>query len=449
MEPRKLTVAAILALVLASAGMARVERAFGRDYYVANTPGPGAGTREVPFGMADLPGPDGRLTKALEVLEPGDTLWFKGGEYALRTGPGKQYYFLGYIRPARSGRPGKPISFRACPGEAVVFRGEGGQPILGNNDGRALDYVRYEGFTVHGNIYRISGQGAEVAYCEVIGQFADTADNHPGIRLERADGAWIHHNIIRGWKGKSGNSCAVQAYTSENCIVEDNYVHDNTLGLRDKDSGINNIYRRNLVLRNETDAFCGNNQGKHMKVTICDNVLDGGVALGFIVDGTQVHDNLIFGNRLAGHWAGELWNSHLWNNIVIAPGKHVTAYNESKNAFVSTGDKKHLAYMDYNVYTAPAKYSFGGEVFDMERIRAGGFERHSHVVEGAGEIFKDEQSWELLPKWKTAGRDGDALGPEDVALLLDLRRYGPAGRDANSANKTSEIHRTQEGREGR
>ena len=30
------------------------------------------------------------------------------------------------------------------------------------------------------------------------------------------------------------------------------------------------------------------------------------------------------------HWAGELWNTRLWNNIVMAQGKAVTAYNESR-----------------------------------------------------------------------------------------------------------------------
>jgi len=57
---------------------------------------------------------------------------------------------------------------------------------------------------------------------------------------------------------------------------------------------------------------------------------------------------------------------------------------------------------------------------------------------GSGLGTKDEQSWELLPKWKTAGRDADAVGPENVSLVLDLRRYGPAGRDykAGKALKT-------------
>jgi hypothetical protein len=48
----------------------------------------------------------------------------------------------------------------------------------------------------------------------------------------------------------------------------------------------------------------------------------------------------------------------------------------------------------------------------------------------ARDIFKDEHSSDLLPRGRTAGRDGKAVGPENVALVLDLRRYGPAGRTA-------------------
>jgi len=420
----------LTAVVMAMAAAALSHVARGADYYLANKPGSGSGTKDDPFGLADLPRPDNKPTRPLAVLQPGDTLWFKGGEYALHTGPVKDYYAVGYLRPARSGETGKPISFCACPGERVVLTAaSGGQPIFGNLD---RDYVRHEGFVVKGTIGHVGGKGAEIAYCEIIGQYVDTADNHDGIRVEHADGAWIHHNIIHGVQGKSGNSVGIKIYKSENLVVEDNYIYDNTRGIFDKDSGINNTYRRNFLTQNRLEQFHGNNQGKYMVARIYDNVIDGHVALGYLVDGTEVHDNLIRGDMLAGHWAGELWNTHLWNNIVLARGKAVTAYNESKNPFVITGEKKHLAYMDYNLYTAPPKYTFGayaqgrGEAFGMDEMRSRGFERHSQVVAGAGEIFKDEQSWELLPKWKTAGRDGGAVGPENVAAVLDLRRYGPA-----------------------
>ncbi|MBM4033775.1 MAG: hypothetical protein FJ291_18610 [Planctomycetes bacterium] len=248
MTPRRPYVTAILAVVLGWTVVARVGPALAADYYVANKPSSGAGAQEDPFGLADLPGPDGKLSRALSALQPGDTLWFRGGEYRCRTKPGA--YYLGYIRPPRSGEPGKPISFRALPGEAATLvPAEAGQPLLGSNDGGPLNHVRFEGFVVQGTIGWLTGKGIEVAYCEVTGQYVDTADNHDGIRVEGADGAWLHHNIVRGVKGKSGNSTGIKVYKSRNLIVEDNWVYDNIRGIFDKDSGTNNTYRRNFLTK--------------------------------------------------------------------------------------------------------------------------------------------------------------------------------------------------------
>ena len=137
MTARKPNVVAILAVVLASAGMAYVESAGANDYYIANQPGSGAGAKDDPFGLADLPKPDNKPTTPLTVLQPADTLYFKGGEYALHTGPVKNFYYVGYLCPVRSGEPGKPISFRACPDERVVLTAAGGgQPRFGRNAAR-------------------------------------------------------------------------------------------------------------------------------------------------------------------------------------------------------------------------------------------------------------------------------------------------------------------------
>jgi len=416
----------IKTIALAATAAVLVELAFGHDYYIANQPGSGAGTKEDPFGMADLPKPAGRPTTPLTVLQPGDTLYFKGGEYALHTGPVKDYYAVGYLRPARSGEQRKPISFKACPGETVILAtASGGQPIFGNLD---RDFVRHEGFVVRGSIGHVGGKGAEIAYCEIVGQYVDTTDNHDGIRIEHADGARIHHNVIHGVQGKSGNSVGIKIYKSRNLVVEDNWVYDNTRGIFDKDSGINNTYRRNFLTKNRMEQFHGNNQGKYMVAHIYDNVVDGRIALGYLTDGTEVHDNLIRADGLAGHWAGELWNTKLWNNVVLSKTDAITAYNESKNPLVNTGQRRHLAYMDFNVYTAPPKYTFGGKTFTLDDMKERGFEKSSKVVSGSQELFADEKAYALLPPWKAAGRNGDPPGPDDVASILDVTRYGPEAR---------------------
>lgn len=63
--------------------------------------------------------------------------------------------------------------------------------------------------------------------------------------------------------------------------------------------------------------------------------------------------------------------------------------------------------------------------FSLGQMQSSGFEKHSHVVSNVKDVFEDEKSYKLLPKWKTAGRYGDAVGPENIAVVLDTTRYGP------------------------
>jgi hypothetical protein len=65
-------------------------------------------------------------------------------------------------------------------------------------------------------------------------------------------------------------------------------------------------------------------------------------------------------------------------------------------------------------------------VFTLTEMSSMGFEQNAAVVRDASEVFVDETSYVLRERWKTAGRNGDAPGPDDVALVLDPTRYGPA-----------------------
>ena len=85
------------------------------DYYLANKPGSGSGTKDDPFGLADLPNPDNKPTRPLTVLQPGDTLWFQGGEYAFHTGPVKD------VNLTRYGPAGRTATTSAA--DAKVHRG--------------------------------------------------------------------------------------------------------------------------------------------------------------------------------------------------------------------------------------------------------------------------------------------------------------------------------------
>jgi hypothetical protein len=276
----------------------------------------------------------------------------------------------------------------------------------------------------------MNAKGCTIGYCEVIGNCIASGDNHDGVRIERAPDSRIHHCIIRDVKGDSPNSAGIKVYSkgAKNVTIEDNYIHDNTAGVLDKDFGVQNTYRRNYFTQNGAE-FYGNNQGGPALYYIYDNVFDGEIELHAGNTGTEIHDNLLRCGQLAGAWAGGVAKTKIWNNIVISNATSIMACQMKQQQLSAA-----LAYIDDNVYDAEPAYDFGEYASNRQRLslsqmQSAGFEKNSHVVSSARGIFEDEKSYKLLPKWKTAGRDGDAVGPENIALVLDTTRYGPFSRE--------------------
>lgn len=433
------------------------------EYFISNKPGSGAGTKDDPFGMADLPRAEDMRSEgaALSALHPGDTLTFLPGVYELRT---SDQTVFGYIRPVRSGEAGKPITFRAQPGGEVVLRSVSGtQGVLGTvkiRGWQALDYIRFFGFVIEFhqafdkqknpelNGMRLQGRNNEVGWCRFVGQYLPTTNNFDGIRVERATNARIHHNEIVGWKGNHWNATGIKVYTSDNCIFEDNYIHGNQAGIYEKDAAAGNIYRRNYVTDNATVAFLGSNQTAKERAdarySVHDNVFIGRVNLLTLSRGIEFHNNLVLppagdGGR-AGYMVhasgGRVYQTKVWNNVCITGRGEVVAYGLDHTRWSANPPSSPLAYCDHNVYDArPAyrfgRYSGGEDVFSLEQMREMGFERNSKVVSSAAEIYEDQTTYRLKPQWLKAGRDGDPVGPDDVAKILDTKRYGPSAMPAS------------------
>jgi hypothetical protein len=367
------------------------------------------------------------INHAATVLQAGDTVLVKEGTYNVGASPG---WAAPAVGPSHSGTVDNPITFQACPGHRVTITTSGGQAAIGSN----RDYVVWDGFIVDmadrmKGIIIFGAKGCVVRYCEVRGNYVASNDNHDGIRIERAPDCRIHHNVIHGVQGNGANSAGIKVYSKgvKNVIVEDNYIHDNTAGAFDKDFGVENTYRRNYFTRNKTH-FYGNNQGGPARYYIHDNVFDGKIELHAGNTGTEIHDNLFRSDSLAGAWAGGVADTRIWNNVVISQARSIAACQNKRQDLASA-----LAFMDYNVYDAQPGYDFGEytsdrQRFSLDQMQAQGFEENSHVVASARDVFEleDEGSYTLLPRWKTAGRNGDAMGPEDVASILDLSRYGPS-----------------------
>lgn len=437
-DMRRISCAGLLASLMLLAAAASLAAA---EYFITNKPGSGTGTAADPFGMADLPDPTSEKlkSKALEILQPGDTLTFRGGDYSIRTLEGP-YYYLGYLRTARHGEPDRRITLRAMIGEKVrLIHAGGAQPMLGGGS-----YVTYEGFTIETGpaaAARIGGEGVEVAYCHIKGVHIDTADNHDGLRIEGASDCRIHHNIIEGVTGRSANSAGIKLYRTKKIVVEDNLIRGNTDGVFDKDSGIGNTYRRNWLTGNREDQFQGNNQGELGRYFIYENVIDGQVNLHYKTDGCEIHNNLVRADTLTGAWAGGALNNTIYNNVVLSKSATVLAFYDHQTSPENGGEKRNLAFMDFNLYTAPPRYSFGQYTkapakLTLEEMREKGYEKNSQVA-GASEIFQDETTWRLKPRWTKAGRDGGPVGPDNVAEILDVTRYGPEARKAAAAKSVA------------
>ncbi len=201
------------------------------------------------------------INHAARILRAGDTALVKEGIYNVGASAN---WAVPAVNPSHSGTKDSPITFKAFPEHRVKINTSGGQAAIGSN-GR--DYIVWESFVVDmadraKGILIMGAKGCVVGYCEVIGNYVDTTDNHDGIRVEKAPDSRIHHCIIRNVKGNSPNSAGIKVYSkgAKNVVVEDNYIHDNTAGVFDKDFGVKNTYRRNYLTRNKMQ-FYGNNQG--------------------------------------------------------------------------------------------------------------------------------------------------------------------------------------------
>ncbi len=421
--------------------------ALGKDFYVAPLQGTGgAGTIEDPYKLGDLyslPDPNGLnvLGPALTNLYPGDTLWFRGGAYNLPGWANPNYYWLSVLRPARSGAVGSPIAFRAYPGESVTLSATNGCSVIDNilaDTTRGADYIWIDGFTINGPIGYIGGAHPEISYCEVIGSYAPTVDNHDLIFVNQATNLWVHHNILRNQTGDDDHSSGLKLYNSTNGIIEDNYIHHNGTGVQDKEGDRENTFRRNYIVKNQYHGFLGaNNGGPNPKRHdfIYENVMDSAVDLLDWGDRTEVHDNLLLSSCLINAWPGQdEYRVMVWNNIVLDDTAATTiAYLNQVARFAPN----RIGLFNYNLYTAPPHYQFGEytpegkQDFSLSDMRARDHEPRSSVVDTGLDIFVDYTSWELKPQWQRSGRYLDPLGPApvSVAQIMDTSRYGPRARD--------------------
>lgn len=367
------------------------------------------------------------IRHAADVALAGDLILVKAGTY-IETSP-RDDWDIATLNPVNSGTTTQPIVFQAYANDAVTITNDtAGAPAIGVN-GR--NYVTWQGFTTDREVGVYNSQGIDLRYLNVSGQYVATTDNHDGIRIERSSSTHLQYNSIHGVRGDSWNSAGIKVYTSSNIIVEDNYIYGNTTGIFDKDSGVNNTYRRNYVTNNDL-AFQGNNQGQMATFVVYDNVFKGSGSAGAVQllslnDGSQVHNNLFFSDTMVGTWENTtdtLRNIHIWDNVLVSSASSIDAWYQG---WEWTGHE--FGYFDHNIYTATPTYDVLYKHDDsLTQMRSRGYELSSSVV--VGNVY--DSGWALLPAWQTAGRYGGAVGPSAAALVMNVDRYGPTAVSASS-----------------
>lgn len=454
--------------------------AAGISYYVAPNVGSGAGTIGNPWGISDLFSTDSQYYYpgvALSTLLPGDTLYFRGGSYAL-TGLAwpNSSWLQPMICPTHNGTALQPITLQAYPGEVPAFTTTNitSQPVFGGRlSGLITSYVRVLGMKVTlgpwDNTQHVGqcpavtfgGTGNEVGYFEVIGANIAWSDNHQGIDITSASQAWVHHNnvhdVLNTTLANSANSAGIKIYYSDHCLFEDNYIHNCGSGIFDKGNGILNTFRRNFLTGNIngvglTGNFIGNNNLPPFPSSteyIYDNVIDGAINLMSNGQNHQIYNNLIrnsgdliYGNAplmftTDGSTGSVTSNITAYNNIVLTYGTTPWGFFTPYQTLETVPPP--LAYMDYNVYDTLPQYVFdfdrSNEFYTLSSIHAKGFETHA-AVDSTSNIFVDLTNYAVKTAYQTAGRYGDAVGPRvpigGTGGIMDSSRYGPGALNSGT-----------------
>lgn len=392
--------------------------AAGRHFFVdqhhASASDENPGTEQMPWKT---------IRKAADTVEPGDTVIVKVGHYIELSD--RADWSTAVLSPRNSGTRERPIRFVVFPGHRVTVSAVAHLPAIGQND---RDNILWEGFITDRPIAIFDSQGGEIGYCEIVGKMIPTKDNHDGIRVERSDNCRIRHCSIHGVRGDSWNSAGIKIYGQghRGVVVEDNYIHGNTTGVFDKDTGVDNVYRRNFLTDNGF-CFLGNNQGKEARYFIYDNVIDGHIELMIRNNGSKIHDNLFRSQRVAGSGEREpdtIRNLEMWNNVVVGAGD-IVGYAQ---ATPFTG--RELAYCDHNFYVGRPTYELGKVHVGLDGFLRKGFESHSHQFSKAADVM--DPRGVIVARWRQAGRYRDAPGPENIPLILQIARYGPGGRQQDA-----------------
>ncbi len=409
---------------------------------------------------------------ALNTLQPGDTLYFRGGDYhitdttVVAVGDGRHFQ---YIYPANSGTSGAPITLRSYPGEVAVIYGDAGvqRSIMGCHF-PSRDHVRFLGFKVvlsnftnGANIdteaaFETDGTGTEVGWCEIVGTTIPTntlTDNHCGIFVNNpGTSTWINHNILHEFHGPSMHTEAIISWTPGTTTYEDNWFYNNDYDVIEKgaiggsDGQKQSTWRRNWFQKSgQLEDFIAT-------IFFYDNVVQGSVNIKGYQQNSSFYNNLFMNLYLDGGGYDTVFrmgagvpaiDNNIWNNIAIAETTILKSMGANQ-AYQQADPGATFTYFDYNVYTQQPYYNFSSDSTSytlalFQSSGVGPWEVHA-IKDTIANIFVDTTAYVLKTAYQTAGRGGSfasfvgpgvsnnpATGsPITTAQIINSARYGPA-----------------------
>ncbi len=292
------------------------------------------GTKQLPWKT---------IKKAASIAKPGDIVFIRKGVYDVGN---SEQWSVPAINPKHSGTFDKPIIFKAYPGDKVRIIGS---PMPIGSHGR--DYIIWDGFILgtedgkKGGVIIFSAKGVIIQNCEIIGCYIPTSDNHDGIRVQNSDRIIIRNCKIHGIKGESWNSAGIKFYNVKNAIVENCEIYDCYTGIFDKEEGINNIYRKNIIhdIKPGPSIFIYTQDGfSTYGIKIYQNIIYNSGKVYITTDFPMEHKNIEIYNNIfygTGISARRVVNLQIWNNIFyftnlsINISKHVKFIYSDYNCF--------------------------------------------------------------------------------------------------------------------
>lgn len=318
---------------------ARATLIVGKTYYIDkhNVGGTGCndswpGTKEQPFCT---------FTPASVVLQPGDGVYFRAGEYPTFTF-------------TKSGQQDKYITIAANPEEKVTIKGADDGILL-----KGASYIAISGFDVTGATGNWLG----------------------GIRLTRNNSVYPSHNIIEQntvHDNTGTNTYGIVAEYSSYTIVRKNTVYNSY------QSGIN------LVQNDTIDPgfdLVGNEVREN---TVYGNVLGGGNADGIKIEGWRYKNNTIANNIVYGNGDDgiDTWNSS--GNMIVGNISYNHKGPGDGNGFKLGGINKVTNLPTGGSNTVKQNIAFGNKYNGFDSNGSGGNKYYNNVAYGNGSMgFED------------------------------------------------------------